>query len=275
MKDKNKTKEQLISELAEMRQREGKYRTLVEVASRVGEGICVLQADGEPGGVVVFANDAVARMFGYSKKELIGMPVVNFVSPDSLSTLFESFRRKMKGEKVGYTEITTLRKDGTRITVEANMEAVTYQGKLSMVAYVRDTTERKRIEREKEEIQEELARSEVKYQSVFEHAGLAIVVYDTNGIVQLWNNETERITGYKAEEMIGREIPQMTPDSSEQRREVLGQIQKKGYVESHETSVINKNGTRVPLEVTLTALRDSKGKRKWLSKLASWSSTTI
>ncbi len=254
MKDKNKTKEQLINELAEMRQREEKYRSVFGHA-----GLAIVVYDTNE--IVQLWNNETEKLTGYKAEEVVGreVPKISLETPEQRREVLRQVQEK------GYVEnyeTSLIRKDGTKVPVEITLAALRdSEGKITAINFIgRDITGRKKLEREKYEARDELARAEEKYRSVFEHAGLAIGVYDTNKIVQLWNKELEKISGYKAEEVVGREMPQISLDSPEQQEEVLRQVQEKGYVENYEFSVLRKDGTRVPVETTLAALRDSEGK---------------
>ncbi|GAG26293.1 unnamed protein product, partial [marine sediment metagenome] len=93
MKDKEKTKEQLIDELAILRQQiielekseikhqqieeilgenEEKYRTLIELAA---DGVLIETIEGR----ILECNTAGAKMFGYTKEEIIGLTIADLV----------------------------------------------------------------------------------------------------------------------------------------------------------------------------------------------------
>lgn len=94
-----------------------------------------------------------------------------------------------------------------------------------------------------------------------EQVGLvAIVILDTAGIVRTWNQGAERILGYSASDVIGRDTAAFfTPeDAAQQPRNLLEQVAVAGQVE-HEEWRVRKDGSRFWAEVLTTALRDSSG----------------
>ena len=111
------------------------------------DGICLLDSKA----IIVDCNAALRKMQGYSKKEMVGRPMKDFISPKFLSTL----KRGVKtAQKKGYfeAEILLRRKDGSEFWVWRKVKAL-YEGKkaVGLLAYTRDISER----RESEEIKKE------------------------------------------------------------------------------------------------------------------------
>jgi PAS domain S-box-containing protein len=103
-------------------------------------------------GTILDANQALAAMFGYELSEVIGMHALDFAAPESRDLLL---RNIVSGYQEPF-EGTGLRKDGTTFPVEVCGRPIPYQGKMVMVAAVRDLTDRKRMEEALEKAREEL-----------------------------------------------------------------------------------------------------------------------
>ncbi len=124
-----------------LRESEERYRQLVELSP---DGIAILSE-----GKIAFVNAALARFLGASSPdELIGMPMLDVIHPDSLETVHERVRLLLDegGIQVPFVELTYLRADGSTIVAETNAIHFTYRGKPAIQAVVRDTTERKKME---------------------------------------------------------------------------------------------------------------------------------
>ncbi|HVJ10128.1 MAG TPA: PAS domain S-box protein, partial [Burkholderiales bacterium] len=92
-------------------------------------------------------------------------------------------------------------------------------------------------------------------------ADLAIYLIDPGGRVMSWNAGAERIKGYRAEEIVGREFAQFyTPEDRAAGRpqQALARAAAAGHFES-EGWRLRKDGSRFWAEVALTALRDESG----------------
>jgi len=88
-----------------LRDSEIKYHDVVE---RANDGIAILQ-----GGLVLFANEALARMSGYSADELTGLGLLTLAQEPQHAQITELMRRRLAGAQVPSTyEIDLVRKDG-------------------------------------------------------------------------------------------------------------------------------------------------------------------
>ena len=160
MNDENKTKKQLIDELAAMRQRvveieinhkragealresEERYRQLVE---QPFDGVFVRSQD-----KILFMNKAGARILGVEDpSQFVGKSVLDFLHPD-----YREFVRKRvqevyeTGKFVPLVEEKYVRLDEKVIDVEVAATAFTYGGAPAVQVIFRDITERKRVEQE-------------------------------------------------------------------------------------------------------------------------------
>ncbi|HEY8164669.1 MAG TPA: PAS domain S-box protein [Gemmatimonadaceae bacterium] len=119
---------------ASLRESEERFRNLTDATL---EGILI-----HDGGVVIDANPAIARMFGYDVSELIGRNVLQLIAaPESLPILLEQMQRRNPDAY----EVVGIRRDGSRLDVEITAREITHNGKRARVAAIRDITERKRL----------------------------------------------------------------------------------------------------------------------------------
>jgi PAS domain S-box-containing protein len=104
---------------------------------------------------------------------------------------------------------------------------------------------------------------------IIESSDDAIVSKDLNGTIQSWNRAAERIFGYTAEEAIGRSIRMIIPaDRQHEEDTVLSRV-RAGEATSHfETIRQRKDGTLVPISLTVSPVRDDHGVVIGASKVA-------
>lgn len=134
------------------------HRVVVETASDA-----VVSTD--ESGVIHFANPATTRVFGYAPGELIGKPLT-VLMPESMRDMHErGFRRYLAtGQRHlnwQRTELIGLRRNGQEFPVEVSFGEMTTNGQRVFTGFVRDITERKRAEEERErlrQVQADLAR---------------------------------------------------------------------------------------------------------------------
>ena len=105
--------------------------------------------------------------------------------------------------------------------------------------------------------------------AIVESSDDAIVSKDLNGIITSWNKGAEDLFGYTAEEAIGRSITMVIPqDRLSEEDMVLGRIRKGQRVEHFDTIRQRKDGTLVPISLTVSPIRDANGTIVGASKIA-------
>ena len=97
----------------------------------------------------------------------------------------------------------------------------------------------------------------------------AIVSKDLNGIITSWNRAAERMFGYTPEEAIGKSIRMIIPQDRQSEEDlVLGRIRAGEAVTNFETLRQRKDGTFVPISLTVSPIYDDAGKVIGASKIA-------
>jgi PAS domain S-box-containing protein len=123
----------------------------------------------------------------------------------------------------------------------------------------------------------ELAASQAHLQSVLDATTeVAIVACDPQGLITVFNSGAERMLGYTAEEMVGKNTPAMFHLESEivqrgrelteelgkpvQGRDVFLATDLDGKPKEREWTYVRKDGGHVPVFLTVTSVRDASGK---------------
>jgi PAS domain S-box-containing protein len=105
--------------------------------------------------------------------------------------------------------------------------------------------------------------------AIVESSHDAIVSKDLNGTIMTWNASAERLFGYRAEEAIGRNITMVIPDDRlGEEPEILGRIRRGENVDHFETIRRRKDGSLVDISLTISPIRDSRGRITGASKIA-------
>src|SRR5262245_13582521 len=105
--------------------------------------------------------------------------------------------------------------------------------------------------------------------AIIESSDDAIVSKDLTGVVTSWNRAAERIFGYTADEMIGQSIRKLIPDELQADEDmVLSRIVCGEKVDHFETIRQRKDGSRFPVSITVSPVRDGNGVIVGASKIA-------
>ena len=97
----------------------------------------------------------------------------------------------------------------------------------------------------------------------------AIISKDLNSVITSWNRAAERLFGYTAEEAIGRSVLMLIPeDRLEEETEIIARIRRGEPMPSFETIRVRKDGTRVPVSLTVSPIRGPAGQIVGASKIA-------
>ena len=104
---------------------------------------------------------------------------------------------------------------------------------------------------------------------VVESSDDAIVSKDLNGTIVSWNRAAERMFGYTATEAIGRSIRMIIPaDRQAEEDMVLGRIRAGKAITHFETIRQRKDGTLIPISLTVSPIHDDAGQVIGASKIA-------
>jgi PAS domain S-box-containing protein len=125
----------------QLRESEERYRHLVDL---LPDGVLVLVD-----GVIVFANDAMAKILGVkSRDNLLGRQELDFVPPGDREALLQRRREAILSRATETRETVNLRADGSRVDVERSRAVINWEGSIAYLMLVREITERKRVEKE-------------------------------------------------------------------------------------------------------------------------------
>lgn len=104
-------------------------------------------------------------------------------------------------------------------------------------------------------------KSRFRLAEIVESASDAIVGKNLDGLIQSWNSGAEKLFGYAAEEMIGQPITRLLPaDRLDEETEILRLLREGGRVEHFETVRLDKSGARIEISLSISPIRDAKGK---------------
>ncbi len=206
-------------------------------------------------GIITDWNRGAEMIFGYSAQEALGKPISILLPPGHEDEESAILTRLKAGERIEHFETRRRRKDGEIIDVSLTSSPLRDGvGRLVGASKVaRDITAAKRA-------QTALAEREAHLQSVLDTVPDAMIVIDTQGIMQSFSATAERLFGYAAGEAIGNNVKiLMPPPYREQHDDYLGR-----YLATGERRIIGlrrivvgrrKDGSTFPMELSVGEMR--------------------
>ncbi|GAW34917.1 blue-light-activated histidine kinase 1 [Roseovarius sp. A-2] len=105
--------------------------------------------------------------------------------------------------------------------------------------------------------------------AVVEGSDDAIITKGLDGIIRSWNPGAEHIFGYSAEEAVGQPITLLFPtDRIDEEADFISRLRRGERISHFETVRKRKDGTLVPISLTVSPVRDSGGNIVGASKIA-------
>ena len=172
-------------------------KRLEKIAEMGDDGIIVF----DEGYRIEFANTVASELTGYSKERLTGMDFRRLLSERDIGYLDQMHSEVGADEsKRVCTEMEVLTEKGLKWDAEvcitiAKME----KGGVKTYAYLRNITERKRMEGE---IREAMKR----FEKIAEMGGDGIIVFDEDSKIEFFNQMASEIMGLPKDQILGREF---------------------------------------------------------------------
>jgi len=275
----------LIEQAAALTASEEKFRSLLEAEAKYSalleaapDAMVVVNQAGE----IVLLNLQAEKQFGYYRDELLGQQVKNIIPEGFAERLIADGTRTAAEalmQQIGTgIDLSARRKDGSQFPIEIMLSPLENAEGILVTAAIRDISVRKaaeerltQLERRRQLVEESLRESEERYQMLLDGVQhYAIFGMDPQGLVVSWNAGAERIKGYKAEEIIGRNFSSFFPLEDIERgrpQEVLRITAASGRYEEQGIRV-RKDGSRFLASLAFTALRDSAGNLRGFSEFS-------
>lgn len=189
----------------------------------------------DPQAKILYANEAASLMVGYSKEELLNM-TVHDLNPDFPASMWPGFWEETRRNKTMSLETHHRAKDGRLIPIDIRVSFLAYEGQEFHCAFVRDITERKRIE-------DSLRDSEERFRTFLDHAPNAMFMKTNDGHYFFTNQCFEQLCHSDREHVVGKTDVELFPrETAEQFRANDRQVIETGKaIEFEETNDLHTN----------------------------------
>jgi PAS domain S-box-containing protein len=213
------------------------------------DGIIVIDAVGR----IEAFNRGAERLFGYPQSEVLGRNVsmlMPFPYHEEHTSYLTRFLATGDAGIIGKgREVTGRRRDGTVFPLHLSVGEMTVGGQRKFTGMLHDLTERVRLEGQ-------LGSSEARWRAIIDSAVDGIIVIDAHGRVETFNPAAERLFGYSAEEVLGRNVDMLMPSPyREEHDSYLARYLATGRAKiigiGREVPGLRKDGTTFPLHLSV------------------------
>jgi two-component system sensor histidine kinase/response regulator len=227
----------------ELIESEERYRTVIEHSN---VGIALVQDTKH-----VYVNRKFLDIFGYdTPEEVLGKRPVMTVHPDDREMMAKRDLRRRQGTLFhDRYEFKGIKKNGDTIYVEVSATSMTFRGKHSTIAFIKDITGQK-------EMEQKLIESEERYRTVIEHSNDGVTIVQKEKHVYVNNKYLDMFSYETLKEVLGKPIIEVIhPDD---RDMVLDHVRKRIGGETRYAQYtfrgLRKDGSIVYIEVSGTTM---------------------
>lgn len=232
------------------------------------EGILI--CDLTPASRVLSANPAIADMLGIEADLLQGMPLTQLFSSHGDVTLERQLSDIRHGDRrLLRCNVSAAHAHGGARTIELAITSTEEESEgPRLIIMATDLTELLDAQRAARE-------SDLLNQAILEHAPFCVIATDTVGVIQSINPAGERLLGYARHELVGVATPELLHLDTEIHQRSAQLTAEKGLpvrgfevfvlpvheggVDEREWTYVRKDGTHVPVNLAVNALRDARG----------------
>jgi len=224
----------------------------------VGDAIVMMNAAGQ----IISWNSGAASMFGYEASEALGLMIWSMLPAGyeaQYADLFVGLAEGSIAPPRHPVEIVSMRRDGSSLPTELSVSTWKEGNDGYVLCIFRDVSERRRMEAE-------LRASTERLHGVLEGASeTAIIATDEQGVITVFNRGAQQLLGYGEDEVCGildlaefhdaEELAARARELNVDRGlEALVGAARRGGAETREWTYTCKNGDRIPVSLTVTAM---------------------
>lgn len=205
-------------------------------------------------GKMFYVNAAATDLFGYSSSEWKNINLRNIIDPEFLGEAALFFSKTLNGEYCSYT-VNAHDKKGKQLHLQVkNIPLFTNaQQPKNVMILVNDFTELV-------ETKDALQKTTQQLGFFYESSAEAMDIIDLDGNVLQVNKAFEDMYGWKEEEIVGKPMPTIPPERMGQVKRDRALVLKGLSIKGLEVDCYKKDGTLIPVSITLSPIHDDQGR---------------
>ncbi len=226
---------------------EERFRRVVESAPNA---MLMINARGQ----IEMLNAQAERVFGYARSELLGQSIERLV-PERFRNMHPGLRHAFftdpQSRPMGAgRDLFGLRKDGSEFPVEIGLNPIETDEGIMVLSAIVDISARKRMEE--------------RFQRVVEFAPNAMVMINSDGLIEMVNAQTEKVFGYSRSELLGQPIEILVPGRFRGhhpglRRSFFQHPNSRPMGAGRDLYGLRKDGSEFPVEIGLNPIETDEG----------------
>lgn len=267
MNDQDKTQEQLIAELAELRKRLSAMEPGAGGQPAPASSRWHFLVANTPVFILVLDRDHRIRHInhtepGESPDDVVGLSPYDYCLPEYHDAVREHIKRVFRtGEPASY-EAEAVRPNHDRVWYQAHLGPILDSGEIVAVSLVAENvTARKQAAYERDQAERALRESEQRFRKVFEEGPLGIALLGTKLDVQQVNGPLCDLLGYSKEELVALGVRAIShPDDWEQDSHMVSRLLR-GDIPHYtiDKRYVCKSGEVLWGQLTVSLMRDDDG----------------
>jgi PAS domain S-box-containing protein len=204
----------------------------------------------EPEGKIRSANPAALRILGYNPEEIVGKRLSEVFDFDASQHTFAH-----RSDDTFAGEAYMIGKNGQHIPVTYTRSVLRGENRVreGMIVVAQDNRERVAAEQER-------AHQATRFRALFEQTNDAIFLLDLNGSLIAANRHVADLIGYSVEELLKMNFLDFgAPQEQAHSEEIFRLLQRGQLLPPYERTFIHKNGTEIPVEISISVVQDAGG----------------
>jgi len=274
MKDKGKTKRQLLHELARLRLKlaelealEREHKNVEEelrgdkklyemLLNNVNDAVFVYQpTEKSITGSLIEVNDVAFQRYGYTREEFSGLTPLDLSIPEDWGNVSSSIKKLRDKRHIRFETVHST-KDGRKIPVVMNYHLLDHRAQPIVLSVARDVTDYKQAK-------EALKKIEEKYQNILESIEEGYFELDLAGNLTFFNESLYKIFGCPKDELLGMNIREFTDqETAIKGYQTFNRVYTTGkHIKEFYWDILRKDGTKRNGETSVSLINDVTGRK--------------
>jgi PAS domain S-box-containing protein len=200
-----------------------------------------------------FNNKSYEEWFGIGREQLKGRPVREFLGEEAYALVKPFIEKALAGQRTTFEGYVPHQLTGRHYVHIDYVPQTDPTGQIvGFYVLIQDLTE--------------LRLAEERFQAFVESAPIAMLITDPQGKITLVNSQAEHLFGYAKDELVGQELAILFPKElqaryAEHSKAYVQDPQWRPVRTGGEFTAVRKDGRRIPVEISLSAVQTSDGLR--------------